>query len=254
MDSYGFIITRHVNSEKTNKYWNQCVKCIQYFYPLKKIVIIDDNSNKEFLKSDSEYINITIIPSEFIGRGELLPYYYFNKYHFFDNAVIIHDSVFFHKRVNFEKLVGIQVLPLWHFNSDKENNENTLKISSYLINSYELRKYISQNETVLGLQHFKWTGCFGIQSFINYNFLKYLDQKYKLFNMLKIVRTRLDRCCCERIFGILFNIESKNLLTIKSLFGNIFSYQQWGYNYEKYQQDNAISKINKPIVKVWTGR
>ena len=36
MDSYGFIITRHVNSEKTNKYWNKCVRCIRTFLPSKK--------------------------------------------------------------------------------------------------------------------------------------------------------------------------------------------------------------------------
>ena len=29
MNSYGFIITRHVNSEKTNKYWN----CLLYTSP-----------------------------------------------------------------------------------------------------------------------------------------------------------------------------------------------------------------------------
>ena len=52
MDSYGFIITRHVNSEKTNKYWNKCVRCIRKFYPLRKIIIIDDNSNSDFIKAD----------------------------------------------------------------------------------------------------------------------------------------------------------------------------------------------------------
>ena len=26
--SYGFIITRHVNSDLTNLYWNKCIKCI----------------------------------------------------------------------------------------------------------------------------------------------------------------------------------------------------------------------------------
>ena len=254
MDSYGFIITRHVNSETTNKYWNNCVKCIQQFYPLKKIVIIDDNSNTAFVKADFEYINVTIFQSEFIGRGELLPYYYFSKYHFFDNAIIIHDSIFFHKRINFEKIVGLQVLPLWHFNSDKENYENTLRISNSLRNSYEIKKLINSTEVILGLQHLKWNGCFGIQSFINYNFLKYLDQKYHLFNMLKIVKSRLDRCCCERIFGIIFNIESKKLYKIKSLFGSIFSHQKWGYTYENYEQDKNVSKINKHVIKVWTGR
>ena len=73
MSNYGFILTRHVNSEQTNKYWNQCVKLIRTFYPLRKIVIIDDNSNQEFLKAEHNYKNLTIIQSEYLGRGELLP-------------------------------------------------------------------------------------------------------------------------------------------------------------------------------------
>ena len=58
---YGFIITRHVNSELTNKYWNQSVKLIRTLYPLRKIVIIDDNSNQEFVKADFNYKNIEIV-------------------------------------------------------------------------------------------------------------------------------------------------------------------------------------------------
>ena len=30
--SVGFIITRHVNSEKTNNYWIECYKSIRQFY------------------------------------------------------------------------------------------------------------------------------------------------------------------------------------------------------------------------------
>jgi hypothetical protein len=74
MDDFGFIITRHVNSEKTNKYWNNCVKCIKRLYPLKKIIIIDDNSNYNYVKSDFNYNNVEIIQSEYPGRGELFPY------------------------------------------------------------------------------------------------------------------------------------------------------------------------------------
>jgi hypothetical protein len=55
--SYGFIVLRHVNSALTNEYWNECVKCIRRFYPQKKIVVIDDNSNKDFVKADFEYQN-----------------------------------------------------------------------------------------------------------------------------------------------------------------------------------------------------
>ena len=30
MNNFGFIITRHVNSENTNRYWNRSVKLLSY--------------------------------------------------------------------------------------------------------------------------------------------------------------------------------------------------------------------------------
>jgi len=255
MESYGFIITRHVICEKTNKYWNKCVRCIRTFYPLRKIIIIDDNSNTNFIKADLEYTNVEIIQSEFPGRGELLAYYYYFKYHFFENAVIIHDSVFFHKRINFERLIGINVLPIWHFEADKENIDKSIIISNRLKNISEIQKKLSFNDNVLGLNHLKWYGCFGVQSFINYNFLKHIEKKYNLFNLLNIVKNRKDRCALERIFGAIFYTEDKNNLTKnRSIFGNIFSYQQWGYTFNEYENDVNKQQISKPMVKVFTGR
>jgi hypothetical protein len=255
MDSYGFIITRHVNSEKTNKYWNRAIRCIRTFYPFKKIIIIDDNSNQNFIKADLEYSNIQIIQSEFPGRGELLPYYYFYKNHFFENAVIIHDSIFFHKRINFEKLIGLKVLPLWHFEADKENINKTIIISNRLTNQIEIQKKLSLNDNILGLNHQKWYGCFGVQSFINYNFLKYIEKKYSLFNLLYVVKNRQDRCTLERIFGAIFNTEENhNLTKMKSLFGNIFNYQKWRYTFDEYENDVKQKKISKAIIKVFSGR
>jgi hypothetical protein len=255
MESYGFIITRHVNSEKTNKYWNKCVRCIRTFYPLKKIIIIDDNSNYNFIKADLEYSDIQIIQSEFPGRGELLPYYYYFKNNFFENAIIIHDSVFFHKRINFERLLGYNILPLWYFNSDKENILNTLLITDKLKNSIEIKKKLLLNDNILGLNNQKWYGCFGVQSFINYNFLKYIEKKYNLFNLLTIVKNRKDRCSLERIFGaIIFTEENHNLLKIRSVFGDININQKWKYTFDDYENDVKQKKISKVVVKVFTGR
>ena len=95
VSKYGFIITRHVNSEITNKYWNHAIRCIRRFYPYRKIIIIDDNSNQLFVKPEYDYKNIMVIKSEYPGRGELLPYYYFYKNKFFENAVILHDKRIF---------------------------------------------------------------------------------------------------------------------------------------------------------------
>jgi hypothetical protein len=254
MESYGFIITRHVNSEKTNKYWNKCVRCIRFFYPFKKIIIIDDNSNTDFIKADLEYTNIEIIQSEFPGRGELLPYYYYFKNKFFENAIIIHDSIFFHKRINFEKLIGVNVLPLWHFTSDKENIYNTLLISDKLKNKIEIQSKMTSTFNILGFNAEEWHGCFGVQSFINYNFLKYIEKKYNLFNLLNIVKNRKDRCCLERIFGAIFCTEEKKLLKQKSLLGNILNNVNWKYSFDEYENDVKQKKISKAIVKVFTGR
>ena len=254
-NNYGFIITRHVNSEKTNRYWNECVRCIRRFYPYKKIVIIDDNSDQSLVKEDLPYKNIEIIQSEFPGRGELLPYYYFYKRRFFENAVIIHESIFFHKRVNFEKIIGVPILPLWHFQADKENIQNTNRIVHSLKNYYDLEKKINLgDDIVLGMNRKKWIGCFGVQSFISYRFLNYLQNYYHIFNMLNVVHCRADRCCLERIMGVIFCQHFKQLIHLKSMFGNITQYMSWGYTFDEYEQQLKNKKVIKPVVKVWTGR
>ena len=247
-------MTRHVNSVLTNQYWNHNVKLLRTLYPLKKIVIIDDNSNYDYVKAEFDYKNIEIIQSEFPGRGELLPYYYFLKYKFFANAIIIHDSIFFHKRINFEKLNGINVLPLWFFNSDKENIENTKRITSYLKNGFILNTKLNKDLNILGLPTDKWNGCFGVQSYINLGFLQAIELKYNITNLINAVKCRADRCCLERILGTIFCIENPGLLKKKSLFGDIMKYQKWGYTFDQYMIDLKKGTIPKHVVKVWSGR
>jgi len=256
-NSYGFIMTRHVNSEITNNYWNQSVKCIRRFYPDTKIIIIDDNSNYEFVKADFEYKNIEIIQSEYKGRGELLPYYYFYKNKFFDNAFIIHDSIFIHRRIDFDKIKHVDVLPLWHFNADKENVHNSLHLISNFRNAFSLYKKLTLSDDIMILgKKNDWNGCFGVQSYINHNFLLRINSKYNLFTLLNKVKTRPDRCCLERIFGLIFNLESGITKKYKSLFGSIHQYNSaFDYTYDKYKYDLTVKKkIPTNIIKVWTGR
>ena len=47
----------------------------------------------------------------------------------------MHDSVFIHNIINFDLLKNMNVLPLWFFYPDKENLNNTLKITNNLKNS-----------------------------------------------------------------------------------------------------------------------
>ena len=255
MSSFGFIITRHVNSEQTNMYWNHSVKLLHTFYPNTKIVIIDDNSNQDLVKADFDYPNVQIIQSEFPGRGELLPYYYYIKNKFFENAVIIHDSVFFHKKINFEKLEHFNVMPLWHFDDDKENADNTIRIARKLKNSHIICDKIKTNEfKLLGMNTDVWYGCFGCQSFINHNFLLALENKYGITNMISNVLCRKDRCCLERIMGCIFFTDNLKIIHQKSLFGKIQTYIKWGYTFDEYQTNLKKGTILRPVIKVWTGR
>jgi hypothetical protein len=254
MDNFGFIIARHVNSVNTNNYWNQSVKLIKTLYPNKKIVIIDDNSNYDYVKAEFDYDNLTVIKTEFPGRGELLPYYYFLKYKFFENAVIIHDSVFFHSHIRFDKLKGINVIPLWFFHKDSENVENTKRISRALKNNHLIVNKLDNEFNTLGMPIDKWYGCFGVQSYINLVFLENLENKYGITNLISVVKCRADRCCLERIFGIIFFTECPKILRQKSLLGNIMKYQTWGYSYHEYIEEFKKGTVKKCVVKVWTGR
>lgn len=257
MNNFGFIITRHVNSENTNRYWNHSVKLLRNFYPTKKIVIIDDNSDTNFLKAHHNYDNIEVIKSEFPGRGELLPYYYFIKNKFFDNAIILHDSVFFHKRINFEVLNGTNVLPLWHFNADNENESNTLRIIEGLKNRFNIECKLKCDVTSIFsiMTDTKWYGCFGCQSYINHNFLLHIENKYNISSLTKVIQNRNDRCCLERIMGCIFCTEYPKINSIKSLLGSIWCFPLSGkYNYDMYDTDLKKGTIKRAVVKVWTGR
>ena len=257
--TFGFILSRHVNSELTNRYWNTCVSHLNAIYPNTSIIIIDDNSTPLFLKTAEEYKNITIVESEYLGRGELLPYYYFYKNKYFDNAIIIHDSVFFQCKLAFNKLEKsqIKVLPLWHFDYLKnENNTNTTKLAHVLKHNSKILELIGNNLMVLGLNRQNtWSGCFGVQSYINHQFLSFLQDKYQLFNLLQVVNNRQDRCCLERLFAIIFYIEYPLLTQFKSLLGPINKYCKWGITYDEYcEYMKKYGKSRIPIVKVWTGR
>ena len=253
-NNYGFIITRHVNSEKTNKYWNRCVKLIKIHYPDKPIVVIDDNSNTQFVNIEHNYDNITYIQSEWPGRGELLPYVYYLRHKWFPNAVIIHDSLFIHSKINFD-LFGMNVMPLWHHNYDKENLPNIVRIASALTNNQILKKKLTNEFQLLGLNTDKFSLCFGCQSYIKLNFLEHLQRKYNITNLVNVIHCRSDRCALERVMGLLFCQEYAPLNHMSSLFGDILTkYRNSVYTYDEYIEDFKNKRLRYPFIKVWTGR
>lgn len=156
----GFIILRHVNNATTNNYWIESYNCLRRFYPNNKIMIIDDNSNYNFI-TEIELENTFIINSEYHGRGELLPYIYYLRNPIFEKAVIIHDSVFFQRHINFD--LYQENIPLWNFNTETQDSKKEIALISKLDNFQPL----------LDLYNTKfWNGCFGGMSVITINFLE----------------------------------------------------------------------------------
>ena len=138
-NNIGFIILRHVNNEISNIYWNYCYDFIRSHYPENLILIIDDNSNYDFVTERKLY-KTTIINSEYKGRGELLPYYYYLYNKLFDTAVIIHDSVFINKYIDFT--VNNYAI-LWDFEHHWDQPNDEKRILSSLNNNKELLEFHS---------------------------------------------------------------------------------------------------------------
>lgn len=231
--SLGFIILRHVNNPKTNEYWVLCYNCIRKYYPENHILIIDDDSNKEYLENKDLY-KTTIINTEYPKRGELLPYYYYLRNRLFDVAVIIHDSVFINKYIDFS-IDKYKFIWTFHHNWDQIEDETNM------INVFN-------DKDLLDFYHNKklWEGCFGAMTVISYEYLEIVHKKYNLDLLLDKVVTRYNRCSFERVIGVLLQFGLKQ----QPLLGNIHEYCIW-----KSIRFNNKDKYNHlPIIKVWTGR
>jgi len=232
MEDVGFIILRHVNSPV--EFWKTCYDCIRTYHS-NQIVIIDDNSTHV---TDHDLKNTLIVNSEYPGRGELLPYYYYLKNKWFDTAVILHDSVFINKPINFDIR---DYMFLWEFNGPKALSLH--KESLYQLNTFK-------NKTPLKLYNSKqFKGCFGGMMIVKHSLLIQINELYEFSSLLPVVKNRNDRKGFERTIACMFQSVSP----ATSMFGNICRYGKnpFHYSYEDYRKDE---KTDLPIIKVWCGR
>jgi hypothetical protein len=216
-NTLGFIILRHVNSKITNMYWQLCYKRIRKFYPNNKIVIIDDNSNYQYV-TEIPLINTIIIKSEFPKRGELLPYLYYLKFKYFDTAVILHDSTFINKYINFS---ADKYKFLWNFDHRWDNPYNELRLlkvfnNPNLINFYKNKKL--------------WTGCFGGMCIIKHEYLILVDI------LLGNINTYCKWGGGSRGVGLESWLWNNNVNPKNGNLNQIIKYK------------------NLPIIKIWSGR
>ena len=232
MNTFGFIILRHVNSKNTNKYWIYSYECIRKYYPENLILIIDDNSNYSYITNLNLY-KTTIINSEYPKRGELLPYYYYLHNKLFDTAIILHDSVFVNKYID---ITVDKYKMIWEFEHIWDKTSDETKMIE-IFNDEELINFY-RNKTL-------WKGCFGAMTIINFDFLQFINNKYDISKLLDVVVSRNDRISFERILACLLQINYKS----EPLLGNIHNYIKWGIKFHEKDEYNYL-----PLIKIWSGR
>ncbi len=235
MNTHGFIILRHMNDEKSSNYWLISYNNIRKYYSDNIILIIDDNSKKEFinLELEKKLHNTIIINSEFEGRGEILPYYYYLKNKLFDTACIIHDSVFINSNIDFD-IDKYQFL--WNFGHTYDQIEDEEKMIN-VFNNNELIEFYKNKDL--------WCGCFGCMMIIEYDFLKIINDKYDLSLLLDYVKTRYNRMSLERVLACIFQSEYK----MTCLLNDINNYCPFGLTIDKIEYVSHL-----PIIKVWSYR
>jgi hypothetical protein len=195
-------------------------------------MIIDDNSDYTYITKRSLYKTV-IVNSEYPGRGELLPYYYYLQIKLFDTAIIIHDSVFINKYIDF-KVDKYKFI--WEFEHEWDQIEDETKmIQSF--NNTELYEFY-KNKCL-------WKGCFGGMTIIKHNYLKEVNSNYNINKLINYVVNRYNRCSFERVIACLLQINEKNV----SLMGNIHTYCNWNISFNEIENCNHL-----PLIKVWTGR
>lgn len=240
-NSFGFIILRCVKKIEHTKMWEKCYDNIRKFYN-NKIIIIDDGSDKKLINK-KKLVNTIIIDSEYIGVGELLPYYYFYKLKPFDIALILHDSMFILEKI---KIENYDIKFLWHFNN--HSYDNVYFEILYL-------KLLNNNSELLSFYNKKnlWDGCFGVASIVKYNYIKLLQDKYNIFILLNSIKNREQRMIIERIFGLLAFYLKKVNFNNHSLYGDIFDYpNMFSYSWNDFINDNFV--LDTKIAKVWCDR
>jgi hypothetical protein len=236
MDSFGFIVLRHVNSELTNRYWILCVRSIRKFYPENNILIIDDNSDYNFITNEPLY-KTTIINSEYPKRGELLPYYYYLHNKLFDVAIIIHDSIIINSHID-TSVKNYKFL--WDFEHHWDRVEDEAKIID-IFNDSELKDFFNK-------QHL-WKGCFGGMSIIKHDFLVFINSKYDISKLLDLIVDKVSRTCFERVIACLLQKEGEK----ETLLGDIHKYCPWGIRLDDIPKFYSLLQ-HLPLIKHWSGR
>jgi len=231
------IILRHVTNPNTDKIWRFSYTSARKVYPDNQIIVIDDGST---IPPDLDN-KTSLIKSEFPGRAEILPYYYFYKHHFADKALIIHDSVIINEQIDTD--VSTYRF-LWEFTNHYWDHDPGI-----------VDLLFQYGEKMIDLYYRKldWNGCFGGMSVIKYDFLKSTVEKHNLFaQWIPKIVNRWRRMHFERALAVVFAF---NAGVNDSYFGDIHKWAEETCPGKVFGELGMPDhKSDVPFFKIWVGR
>jgi len=245
-EDVGFIITRCVKKPEHNLLYKESYAAIRKHHPDLKIVIIDDNSDKNILE-EIQMDNVEIIQSEFPGAGEYLPYYYLLTRKLFNKAMILQDSTFVNTQIPYENVNDYMFF--YEFVKDP-SIDNTL-VEKIFQNTKK------PGEILDFLRNGNWKGCWGTLMVITYDFLKKLDDVVGIERWKNTINNRDMRIALEKAMAISC-IYVSGEKSAYSLFGNkddleVMKIEPGGsYNIQMYLEDKT--RVKDKIIKVWNSR
>jgi len=216
-----------IRTSYTKKYWKESYKKIKTNYPNCTVYIITDKENNKF--NDIEE-NITVIETDNINANIFNCYYYILKNNITGNNLIITDRFFMIDNFD-ENKINTSLFSFEH--KWKIDQKKIFQLLSNLENSSFLLNYYNE---------FNWMGCFKGMSFINFNLLKNIDDKYDLKKLYEYITNNDNVMAFERIIGLLLYVETKNS---KSLFGDIHENLEKNRNSWNFDYNNYKDVINK---------
>ncbi len=186
--------------------------------------------------------------------------------------MIIHDSVFIQSPILDKIDRNLPVQYLWSFKHPHLYDHRDLEQA-------QLAK-LNYADELAKIYHSKlaWVGCFGVMTYITWDYIDHLDKKYNLFALLDCISNKPDRCSFERTFAVICHHDQNTSIThqtpVSSIFGNIYEYGKRYLNnmhfrltYDEYTKEPPPAKkpnrkqakpplgySSAPVVKVWSGR
>lgn len=248
-ENFGFIIPSYCSNEIHLFQLKRCINSIRKFHNGIKIIIIDDYSEINLSKNLSEYDNILILLSTIKSAGDMSTYKIFLDNPIFQKAVIMQDSMTLEKELDIEKIDTISYLWYftnhrlhWHIIEEPQNEYNIKKgIKVHddaiidIINNYILNIKFKEFAQKIYFDKNKWSGCFGCLSIIDYDFLKVLDEKTGIINLLLNFNNNRLRRVAESIFA----------LAVKYVLGDeIFEKAYDGLYYDGINEPNGRITLN----------